>query len=135
MDAPHPQLKPLGLAWIIWSALTGLTGVAVALLGAGMGVAFTKLPDSHSGEPAPWWVAWIFGSVGVLIGAGLIITGLAGVAVGYGVRKGWTWALIGALVLGVLHIANMPVGTILGVWTIYVIASHWMKRDDLIGGS
>ncbi len=49
---------------------------------------------------------------------------IPGIIVGIGLLKRQSWAEIIALVLGVINLFNVPVGTILGVYTLWVIINY-----------
>ncbi len=115
------KLNPLGIVWMVWSAITGLAGLLVAAVAMGFGGLVTMLPDDTTGEPAPWWVGFLFGGVGITIGLVILGMGAFGMMVGSALRYGRRWALIAALILGFFQLSNMPVGTALGIWTFVVV--------------
>ncbi|MES2644388.1 MAG: hypothetical protein V4850_33185 [Myxococcota bacterium] len=127
MEPLNPQLRPLGIVWAVWSAFTALIGVGIGLLAAGFGGLMTVLPDSNTGEPAPWWMGLFFGGLGLTIAAVFLCMGLLGMFVGLAVGKGRRWALITACVLGFLQLSNFPIGTLLAVWT-FVVAGQELSK-------
>jgi hypothetical protein len=52
----------------------------------------------------------------------IILLSLPGVFAGYGLLKRRPWARILAIVVGALHLYNLPIGTALGVYTFVVLA-------------
>lgn len=56
-----------------------------------------------------------------LVGYGLIGTAVAGIAVGWGLLVRTEWARLAALVLGALSLLDVPFGTILGIYTFWVL--------------
>lgn len=124
MDTLNPRLSLLGTVWAVWSAFTALIGVGIVLFAAGFGGLIAVLPDTNTGEPAPWWVGFLFGGMGLAIGGAIVAMGALGIAVGMGLRKGRQWAMICACILGFLQMSNFPVGTALAVWTFVMVAQE-----------
>lgn len=122
------QLLPLGIVWAVWSSVTAVIGAAVALVALGFGGLMTHLPDATSGEPAPAWVGFLFGGLGLIIGVLFALVGVLGIVVGVGITKGQRWALFTACVLGFLQLSNFPIGTALAIWT-FVVAGRELTRS------
>ncbi|MDP2308913.1 MAG: hypothetical protein Q8P18_23020 [Pseudomonadota bacterium] len=127
MEPTNPQLQPLGVAWAVWSGVTVLIGLCIALVAAGVGGLITAIPESSSGEPAPWWMGMFFGGFGLAIGGAVLLMGVLGIVVGVGVTRGRRWALFAACALGLLHVSSFPIGTLLGVWT-FVVAGRELSK-------
>lgn len=117
--APHPSnlqqhLRILGTLWIIAGALFLIP--SVFMMGIG-GMAHMFIP----GEVA---IARVLGPLVLyMIGASLLVLGAGGVAVGWGLMQHRTWARVAALVLGVLALFHPPIGTALGIYTLWVLLS------------
>ncbi len=114
-----PQ-KTLGLLWMIWSALTTAVGIGVGAMFGGMGAMATVLPDTHTREPAPEWVGWLFGGFGLVLGGLFAAIGILGFVAGMGVRKGRLWALVTVVLLAILQLSSFPLGTGLAIYTFVV---------------
>ncbi|MFW5775494.1 MAG: hypothetical protein ACOCW2_04315 [Chitinivibrionales bacterium] len=52
------------------------------------------------------------------------LVSIPGILVGVGLLKRRGWAKVVALVLGIINIFNVPVGTILGVYTLWVVLGY-----------
>jgi len=65
----------------------------------------------------------------VLVGAAslLVFLGLAGLVAGVGLLKRQAWSRVLGLVLGLLNLLNLPFGTALGIYAIWVLT-----RDEAI---
>lgn len=63
----------------------------------------------------------ILGMVGTFVGGLLLLLGLPGIVTGIGLlaRKGWARYL--AIVLGVINLLNAPVGTVIGIYALWVL--------------
>ncbi|HEU5414159.1 MAG TPA: hypothetical protein VFW31_10395 [Candidatus Angelobacter sp.] len=57
------------------------------------------------------------------IGAFLIVKAVLGIAAGWGLIQRETWARILAVVLGFLALIRIPLGTALGIYTLWVLLS------------
>lgn len=59
--------------------------------------------------------------VGVFVTGFLAVIALPGLLAGWGLLKRKSWARLLAVVLGFLNLMNFPLGTILGVYTIWAL--------------
>jgi len=59
--------------------------------------------------------------VGTCIAGFLVLTSLPGIIGGIGLLKRWPWARILVLILGFLNLIFIPIGTIVGIYTIWVL--------------
>lgn len=97
-------------------ALFALAGALVVLLSlgvAGFAVGFA--------EGVPTWLGALLGTTGVLVGVFLLALALPGLALAWGLYTRRSWARPLGLVLGVLSLVNFPLGTILGVYTLWAL--------------
>ncbi len=88
----------LVFAWLIWGVLSGI----------GM----------MSGDPQ---AAGILTLVGTVIATLLFTLSAPGVVGGIGILKGWWWSRYLVLFLGFLNLIHIPLGTILGIYTFWVL--------------
>ena len=71
-----------------------------------------------TGDPEPMWILSLVGtSVGLLMAA----LGLPGLFAGYGLLTRRPWARILAIVVGILSLLNFPIGTAIGIYTLWVL--------------
>ena len=63
----------------------------------------------------------VAGTVGSIVAIVLIGLALPGLALAWGVHRRREWARPLGLVLGVLHLVNIPFGTAIGIYTIWVM--------------
>lgn len=71
--------------------------------------------------------------LGSLIGFFLLLIGLPGLILAWGLWQLKSWARTLAFVLGVLNLFNAPLGTLLGIYTIWAMLQEETKR--LLGGT
>lgn len=114
-QAPDDRLRRhLQLLGLLWMAL----GV-VKLLGAGLLFALSRssvfLPHDEFG------IHELFAVALSAISGFLLVSAVLAFAAGYGLLEHESWARPLALVLGFLALLNFPLGTALGVFTLWVL--------------
>ena len=77
----------------------------------------------------------ITGVVGTVIGGFVGILSVPGLLAGIGLLKRWSWARWLALVLGVLDLPVVPVGTLFGIYTIWVLVQDEAQQLLTSGAS
>jgi len=65
--------------------------------------------------------ATVIGIVALVIGGFLAVLALPGIIGGWGLLAQKQWARVLVIVLGILHLANFPFGTLLGIYTLWVL--------------
>jgi hypothetical protein len=101
------HIRILGILWLILSGLRLIPGMAMmALFG------------SHRFIPGvPFFVHNIVSGIGFLF----VLGALVGLAAGWGLMQREPWARMLAIVTGVLNLVDMPFGTALGIYTLWVL--------------
>jgi hypothetical protein len=102
----------LGVLHLVGGAMTALIGVSVFLFLSALGVAVQD-------EVAPR----ILGLIGIAVGALLVVLSVPSLVAGYGLLKRWSWARGLAIAVGILNLINVPIGTIIGIYTLIVLLS------------
>lgn len=104
------HIRTLGILYIALNAL-GIIAAAIVFI-----IFFSIGAIAHDGDA-------IIASriLGIAISASLLIFSLPGVFAGFGLIKKESWARILALVLGFINLINIPFGTMLGIYTIWVL--------------
>lgn len=124
------HLPVLALLWAIYSILRMVAGGAMIFVAPFLARAFYpyRWPFFFS-----FW-AWPFPHFmmrGLMVGAGLgvLVLGVIGLAAAWGLWRQESWARILALILGVLALLHFPLGTALGIYTLWVL----VPRDAAAG--
>ena len=65
--------------------------------------------------------AGILGITAIVLGAFLAVLALPGIIGGWALLTGRSWGRPLVLVLGVLHLINIPLGTALGIYTLWAL--------------
>jgi hypothetical protein len=96
-----------------YSALTVVGGVAVII------VAQTIFGGAFQGPPpeVSIWLRPLLTCVGGL----LLIKAAVGLLTGWGLLQREPWARVAALIVGFISLFNVPIGTALGIYTLWVL--------------
>ena len=114
------HVKVLAVLFIVLSALGTLAAFVVATVFSVAGVATAA--GASGGDAA---IALpIIGLAGTALSVFLLAISLPGLVAGIGLLKYKPWARILAIVLSALHLVNFPLGTIVGVYGLYVLLSE-----------
>lgn len=114
------NLRVLGILWIVYSVVHLVPAFFLAaVLPAGV-------PWAHS---AAFRGDVIFGSFFGLLGGFLLIAALLGIIAGWGLLERKLWARTMAIVFGCIALLNIPFGTALGIYTLWVLASSESDRE------
>lgn len=106
--AEHVRL--LGWVYIVFNLIGVLVAgvVFLAIIGGGL----------LSGDAEAIFITSILGTA---ISGFVLLVSAPGIVAGVGLLKRKSWARILALILGFLNLLNFPLGTALGVYTIWVL--------------
>ncbi len=107
------HVRLVGILWMAYSALTAVGGVAVVV------VANTIFGHMRQGPPpeVSIWLRPLLASVGAL----LLIKAAVGFFTGWGLLQREPWARVASLIVGFISLFNVPVGTALGIYTLWVL--------------
>jgi hypothetical protein len=118
------HIKLLGVLNIVWGAIGALTGLfLLILLGGAFGFVGTVL---HETETTIAWplIAGIGGVVAGAITIFLLIISVPSIVAGIGLLNFRPWARIVGIVISALHLFNIPFGTALGIYGLWVLISR-----------
>lgn len=104
------HITAVGALSIGLSVLGILIGAFIFILLAGIGYAVQEEDASI-----------VLFAVGTVIGFFLLILSIPGIIGGIGIFKRKEWARILVLVLSALHLLNIPIGTAIGAYSIWVL--------------
>jgi len=106
------HVRILGILYIALSALGIIAAAIVFVILVGSGI----ITGNHE-------VIFITRIVGIGVSGLLVLFSLPGIFAGLGLLKYESWARILALVLGFINLINIPFGTMLGVYSIWVLTN------------
>ena len=116
------HVKVLAVLYIVFGALGTLLGLGLMALLSFIGVA------GAASDPDAWMALPVLGITGAALGVFLLILSLPGVIAGVGLLKYRPWARILIIVLSALNLMNIPIGTILGIYGLWVMLSDEGSR-------
>lgn len=109
------HLRTLGVLWMVVGGITLVPALILVFLSS---VVHIVIPFSDA-------IARDLGPLLMLVlGASLVFVGAGGLLVGWGLTNHQPWARIAAVVLGVLALFHPPLGTALGIYTLWVLLSN-----------
>jgi hypothetical protein len=110
------HVKVLGFIYIIAGSILVVLGLALLGIVGGSGLI--------SGDRQAIFVT---GVVGTALAAFFIILSVPSIIAGIGLLKRREWARILTIILGVFHLFGFPIGTAIGVYTLYVLLNDQTK--------
>lgn len=106
----HLHITVLGWLYVVGHAIFLLIGLFIFLLLTGIGVA--------SGDSTAMMVLSVIGTTVSLV---LVTLAIPGLVAGYGLLTRKSWGRILAIVVGILSLINFPLGTAVGIYTLWVL--------------
>jgi hypothetical protein len=114
------HVRLVGILWMAYSALHVVIGVGIMMMAQIMlGRVFGHMVHTGDGSP-PEVTVWLR-PVFTLIAWLILAKAAAGFFAGWGLLRREGWARTVALVMGFLALLSVPVGTALGVYTLWVL--------------
>ena len=107
------HLSTLGIFWIILSALRAIPGLFMLVLG------HTRFPFMFM--PIPGHLRAFLGPFLGAIGLAISVFAIAGIIAGWGLMAHAPWARVLAIILGCIGLIHFPLGTALGIYTLWVL--------------
>ncbi len=104
------HLTLLGVLYIVFSVSGILAGLIVFTVLVGLSPVYNDAT-----------AVTVTGIVGTVVGGFLFLLSVPGLIAGIGLLQHKAWARILALVLGILNLLSIPVGTLLGIYTLWVL--------------
>ena len=108
------HIQILAVLWLAASALNLIAAGALFLVG---NTVFGGMVRIDAGFPVHGLLRGMFSLLAFLV----LIKALAGFAAGWGLLERQSWGRVLTLVLGFVSLINIPLGTALGVYTIWVL--------------
>ncbi len=114
------HVKILAVLNIVWGSL-GLLGalILLAVFGSALGIIGAAAHNqAEAGVAIP-----IVGAVGAFIIFVILITSIPAIVAGIGLLRLASWGRIVGIIVSVLHLLNVPFGTALGIYGLWVLLS------------
>ena len=112
------HVKVVAALHMVIGALGVLCALALMLIfgGAASIVSMTGDPDAAVAVP-------VIGLIGMALVVGLLVLAVPSIFVGVGLWRLRPWARVGGIVLSILDLVWMPLGTIIGIYGLWVLFS------------
>jgi len=115
------HIKVLGILWLIYSGLRLIPGIGLLFLG------HTRFPFMIM--PVPWQIREIGGPFLSAVGFAISGFAIAGIIAALGLMAYAPWARILILVLAIINLIHLPLGTALGIYTLWALFSTGADRE------
>jgi hypothetical protein len=119
------HIRIVGYLFIILGVLGLAAALAVFVIGAG---AAAVVGSQAGNDPEAAGAALASGGCMTAIAALVGILSLPSVLAGWGLLKGRSWARILTIILAILSLPNIPIGTAIGVYALWVMFNDETKR-------
>lgn len=118
------HVKVLGVLYLVLSGLALLTALFLLLaVGGAAGIVGIAADPRDAAVAIP-----VLGLAGTALAAVLLVLALPGIVAGWGLLNFRPWARILALVLSALNLLNVPFGTALGLYGLWVLLNKDTER-------
>jgi hypothetical protein len=118
------HVKVLGVLHIVLGALGVLFALMLVLaFGSAIGIVGTTADGEEAALAIP-----IIGTAGTALVLFVLALSIPGVIVGIGLLKFRPWARIVGIVLSALNLINIPIGTVVGIYGLWVLLTKETER-------
>jgi hypothetical protein len=114
----------LGILWLAMSAFNAVGGIVLLMLGNVLFPHMREMKDVPSDVPVGFLTA-LFTTLGIIVLAKAALGFLAG----WGLMQRETWARVLVLVLAFISLFNIPFGTAIGVYTLWVLLPGQSQQE------
>jgi len=118
------HVKLLGILWMAYSAMHVVSGVIVLLIAK---LVFVRLSGIPNGPP-PELIMWLRPFI-ALVGWLVLAKAVVGFIAGWGLLQHEEWARVVSLVIGFLALLSVPIGTALGIYTLWVLLPSQSEEE------
>ena len=108
------HIRLVGILWLAYSALNLVAGLVLAVL------AHTLFAIHFQGGPPPEVTSWLRPFL-TFIGGLVVVKGAVGIIAGWALLQREPWGRILSLVVAFISLFNIPLGTALGIYTLWVL--------------
>ena len=114
----------LGILWLAMSAFNAVGSIVLLMLGNVLFPHLREMKDVPSDVPVGFLTA-LFTTLGIIVLAKAALGFLAG----WGLMQRETWARVLVLVLAFISLFNIPFGTAIGVYTLWVLLPGQSQQE------
>ncbi len=106
------HVRMLGILWLALSALNAVGGVVLYVLSRTLFLHLPDMPPEVTG-----WLPTFLSFIGIVV----VVKAAAGFLAGWGLLQREPWARMLTIVLAFLALFNIPFGTALGIYSLWVL--------------
>jgi hypothetical protein len=117
------HIRLLGILWLAFSALDAVVGLVLCIL------ANTVFAHLHELGAPPETPAAFVRSLFSVIGGLVLIKAAVGFFAGWGLLRRQPWARLLTIVLSFLALFHIPLGTALGIYSLWVLLPAQSERE------
>lgn len=118
------HVKVVAVAFIVFGALGILAAVVImAVFGGAAGIVGAAADAEEAAFALP-----IIGLTGTLLSMFLFALSIPGLVTGFGLLSWKPWARVLAIVLCAINLINIPIGTVLGIYGLWVLLNNDTER-------
>ncbi len=110
----HMHVQILGWLRIAGAALMLVIGLFLLIFLAGLGV----FSSAAAEDATPFWVLTL---VAFFVGGLMVVLALPSLLAGIGLLRRKEWGRILALIVGVFDLLNFPIGTLIAIYSFFVL--------------
>jgi hypothetical protein len=125
MVSMEKHIKVLGVLNIVWGAMSAIGSLIILLIFGGaygiVGMVTRQTPQAAIALP---FIAMIGGAISLF----LLIVSIPAIIAGIGLYSFKPWSRLLAIIVSALHIPNIPFGTALGIYGLWVLLSDDSQR-------
>jgi hypothetical protein len=118
------HVKLLSILWMAYSAMHVFGGVILILISKLVVIKLSNIPNGPPPE-LMMWLRPILSAVGWLI----LVKAAVGFIAGWGLWQREEWARVTALVIGFVALLSVPIGTALGIYTLWVLLPSQSEEE------
>ena len=118
------HVRLLGILWLALSALTAIGGVVLFVLANTLFLHLHEMPNVPPDVPAGFLHS-LFSVLGTLV----LLKAAFGFFAGWGLLQREPWARMLTIVLSFLALFNVPFGTALGIYSLWVLLPAQSERE------
>jgi hypothetical protein len=116
MNRVARHIRNVGILWIVYSCIHLIPGLIVGSMPH-----WFPFDGNHD--------FFLFRGVFRVVGGFLLLKGVVGIIAGWGLLDRQSWARILAIILGFLSLLHFPLGTALGVYTLWVLLPGYSELE------
>jgi hypothetical protein len=110
------HLRLVGILWMAYSALNVVGGLVLVAVAHTIFGGLMRFPNGPPPELTHWLRPFL-----TFIGGLILVKAAAGFIAGWGLLQREPWARVLTLVVGFISLFNIPLGTALGIYTLWVL--------------